>query len=66
MSRKTHQHTTVRHDSVATHREQALCLIALQSHEYDAMTDEEWVSLCEKIARELPEAPFKGKGTESF
>lgn len=41
------------HDrSAATLREQDLCREALLSHEYDDMSDEEWILLCEKIAKE--------------
>ena len=53
MSKKTCAHTTVRHDWAATRREQALCLAALDSHEYDKLSDDQWVSLCEKIGKEL-------------
>jgi len=57
MNKRVHQHTTVRHDSMATHREQALCMLALESSKYDAMSDDEWVFLCEKIAKEVRYAP---------
>jgi hypothetical protein len=60
MSEKAHQQTTVRHGLTATHREQALCMAALESREYDAMTDEEWVSLCEKVGKEHLGAPLEG------
>jgi len=60
MSEKAHQQTTVRRGLTATHREQALCMAALESCEYDAMTDEEWVSLCEKVGKEYLDAPPEG------
>ncbi|MBP8131776.1 MAG: hypothetical protein KA184_19530 [Candidatus Hydrogenedentes bacterium] len=41
---------TGRHDSASTRREQALCRAALESGECDAMTDDEWVALCESVA----------------
>ncbi len=34
------------------HREQELCIEATESGQYDQMSDEEWVRLCEKISRE--------------
>lgn len=45
-------HATVRHDSTATYREQALCRLALESSKYDELSDDEWVTLCEKAAKE--------------
>ena len=50
MSKKTA--TLLSITAQATQREQALCLLAAESGEYDAMTDEEWVRLCEKTAHE--------------
>ncbi|HNR29437.1 MAG TPA: hypothetical protein PKI11_00980 [Candidatus Hydrogenedentes bacterium] len=41
---------TGRHDSAATRREQALCKAALESGDCDAMSDDEWVALCEAVA----------------
>ncbi len=50
----------VLHDrSAATLREQDLCREALASHAYDEMSDEEWILLCEKIAKEATEAAIK-------
>ncbi|HPO15388.1 MAG TPA: hypothetical protein PLI09_18235 [Candidatus Hydrogenedentes bacterium] len=51
------------HDrSAATVREQDLCRQALLSHEYDDMSDEEWILLCEKIAKDPPQGAFKDCG----
>lgn len=36
----------------SSQREQALCRDAIVSEEFDAMTDEQWVSMCERLARE--------------
>lgn len=32
--------------------EQALCMDALTTGAYDEMSDEEWVAMCERVARE--------------
>lgn len=39
-----------RHNSIQ--REQELCLDAIESGNYDTMTDKQWVELCERTARE--------------
>lgn len=49
------QPSATRHSSSANRREQALCIDALASGEYDDMTDQEWVELCERIGRESEE-----------
>jgi len=51
VKKKTYHPQTGRHETVATCREQALCLAALESGEYDGMTDKEWVLLCEEVAK---------------
>ena len=38
--------------SAASRREQALCIDALESGEYDDLTDKEWVAMCERTARD--------------
>ena len=38
--------------SAAVIREQELCASALESGSYDDMTDSDWVSLCEQVAKE--------------
>jgi hypothetical protein len=45
-----------RHDSNSSRREQALCRAALVSEEFDELTDQEWVAMCERIARESERA----------
>jgi hypothetical protein len=45
-----------RHHTDASRREQALCVQALSSGDYDNMSDGEWVALCEQVAREEAEA----------
>ena len=45
-------------DSNAMHREQALCRLALESEDYDTMSDEEWVSLCERTGKIDPVPAF--------
>lgn len=49
------------HDSTLTNPEQALCQLALESGDYDELTDEQWVSLCEQIAKEHPQTARKDK-----
>lgn len=39
-----------RHSSAVSSHEQELCNAALLSGQYDNMTDEEWVAMCERIA----------------
>lgn len=41
-----------RHDSSASRREQELCRDALDTGQYDELTDQQWVAMCERIARE--------------
>ncbi len=48
-----HANTAVgRHDSFGSRREQALCVDAVASGNFDTMTDTEWVAMCERVARE--------------
>mgnify|MGYP006969385184 CR=1 FL=1 len=42
--------TTIRNSSIQ--REQELCLDAIESGDYDSMSDKEWIELCERAARE--------------
>ena len=48
--------------SEGTRREQALCLAALESGDYDNLSDAEWVALCEELARA---AQAKQQGEEA-
>jgi len=41
-------------------REQELCWLALESDAYDTMSDEEWVSLCERTGK-MEAVPSCGK-----
>ncbi len=53
-----HANTAVgRHDSFGSRREQALCVDAVASGNFDTMTDTEWVAMCERVAREERFAP---------
>lgn len=45
-----------RHSSASSQREQALCVEALESGEFDNLSDAEWVALCERISREEEES----------
>ena len=56
MTTKRHHAQAGRHESASIRREQALCVGAMESGEYDAMSDTEWVLLCEMTARETAEA----------
>jgi hypothetical protein len=40
------------HNTAATRAEQALCLSALDSGEFDHLSDMQWVALCERLSRE--------------
>lgn len=51
MKAKPTSQAIIRHSSDAERREQALCADALSSGEFDAMSDDEWVLLCERAAR---------------
>jgi len=48
----------------AARSEQDLCLLALESGEFDTMTDDEWVLLCERIAKEVNNAAGSGTGSD--
>ncbi|MCC6143520.1 MAG: hypothetical protein IT368_06910 [Candidatus Hydrogenedentes bacterium] len=50
-----------RYDSGSMKREQALCMEALLSGEFDSLSDQEWVALCEKIAHEEEQACAAGE-----
>lgn len=50
MTGKNYNTQIGRQQSEATLREQALCMLALESGECDDMSDSEWIALCEKIA----------------
>ena len=54
MKRKPLDPSTRRDASAGLRREQALCVAALASGEYDNMTDKEWVAMCERIAHGQP------------
>jgi hypothetical protein len=51
MSKKDRQ-AVMENETRAIQLEQALCNSALGTSEYDTLSDDEWVELCEKIARE--------------
>lgn len=48
------------HDTNAMRREQELCRLALESDIYDTMSDDEWVSLCERTGK-METVPSLGK-----
>ncbi len=48
----------------SSQREQALCRDAIVSEEFDGMTDEQWVSMCERLARESMAKEGAGAGSE--
>ncbi len=48
--------SATRHTSNAIQREQELCLDALESGDYDTMTDKQWIELCEQASRDAQEA----------
>ncbi len=48
--------TVPRHDTDASRREQELCVNALETGDFDEMSDQEWVAMCERIAREAAES----------
>jgi len=52
MSKRDSSRTLISIAAQGMHREQELCIAATESHDYDSMSDEEWVRLCEKISRE--------------
>lgn len=57
MSSKNSSDGILRQAVMASRREQELCVTALESGHYDSMSDDEWVALCEQLARaELAEA----------
>jgi hypothetical protein len=41
----------------ALNEEQILCNAALESSEFDAISDDEWVAMCEKAASKTRTAP---------
>jgi hypothetical protein len=51
MEKQTPQPEKVGQDTNAMIREQELCRLALESDTYDTMSDEEWVSLCERTGK---------------
>lgn len=40
-----------RYDSEECKREQAFCLAALDSTDFDGLSDREWIAICEQVAR---------------
>jgi hypothetical protein len=44
--------TAKRDEDRSVVREQALCNEAIESGEYDSISDEDWILLCERIAAE--------------
>lgn len=52
MSKKDPQIQAGRRDRNGILREQALCMAALESGEYDSLSDNEWVELCERTAND--------------
>ena len=54
MPRQSTQPDKIGHDTNAVIREQELCRLALESDTYDTMSDEEWVSLCERTGKTDP------------
>jgi hypothetical protein len=60
MSRNHHGHGIRLTTSEATRREQELCAQALDTGDFDDMSDAEWVALCEKLSREEDSADEAG------
>ena len=60
MEHAKYDHHTGRHESAGTRREQAFCMSALETGDYDAMSDKEWVSLCEEVAGDCADASPAG------
>ena len=52
MSSSERSSTARRAEDRSLVREQALCNEALESGEYDSISDEDWILLCERIAAE--------------
>lgn len=59
MAKQVPQPEKVGQDTNAMLREQELCRLALESDAYDTMSDEEWVSLCERTGKETVSAGAK-------
>jgi len=53
MNRRIVDSTVGVHLTDGIRREQELCVEALDSGEYDTMSDAEWVALCEKLSRSV-------------
>jgi hypothetical protein len=51
MSKRTTHPPEIRACSESERREQALCIEALESGEFDGLTDEAWVQLCESVSK---------------
>ncbi len=64
MSRNHHGQGIRLTTSEATRREQELCAAALDSGEFDNMSDAEWVALCEKLGREEMAAAEEAAGCD--
>jgi hypothetical protein len=60
MAKQPSQPEKIGQDANAMLREQELCRLALESDTYDTMSDEEWVSLCERTGKMDP-VPSCGK-----
>ena len=56
MGSKSSSEAAGRSETDATYLEQLLCLEALESGEYDTMRDNDWVKLCESVAKQGNEA----------
>jgi hypothetical protein len=54
-----------RYDSGGTKREQALCMEALLSGDFDSLSDQEWIALCEQIAHDAEKAKAAADAAES-
>ncbi len=52
MSKRNTVPSSGRHESESSRQEQALCRAALDSTDFDGLSDQEWVWMCERIARE--------------
>lgn len=51
MEHKAKDQTLRHHVIAAIEQEQAFCLRAMESEDYDSLSDDEWVELCEKISK---------------
>jgi len=59
MRNKTTQPDGERSDIDSLRREQELCIDAMSSGEFDDLSDQEWVALCERVAQQQKQAHAK-------